>query len=160
MSILNFFKKFFLSIKGFFFPEEALKEGIVEMDESGNPISVLLYFYSQIPGYCIKNFVLRIGDKEMVMVGDIPASVKITALSETRITADLDVISYGEIISLHDIEISIPDIYVEGSELRYRLTDKSIGLVPITFSATIGESNDEEIDQENKIVIYPDGYKE
>lgn len=155
MKLLDLVKGFFESImnyfKGLFSPSP-----IIEVDTTGNIRSVVLSFYSSIPGYCIKNFILYPDSDTKINIGDISmksnetTKIKIINLETSEIRADMNVVcldQYGEIIPLHDITISIPNFYMEEGEIKYKITDTAIGLVPITFSASVDSM---------KSVIYPE----
>lgn len=122
---------------------EDVKENI---DENG---SVKLYFYSAIKDYSVKNVVLHIGDQCKYIQAfsndaKSPTMVEITDLTISEITADFDVVCDldEETIHINGVKFAGEGYFIENAQIRYKITDVGVGLVPITFGVGVQRSKE------------------
>ena len=88
---------------------------------------------------------------------DNATKIVLSNLDIDEITADLSIkcIYDEERISLNGITFYGYDFFVDGAEIRYRITDRGLGLVPITFDATVNDYKEKTIKPENVKIIKP-----
>lgn len=154
--IINWFKaKFFKTESG-----EELTEIIVDA-ETEEIKEVSIYLYSNISGYDIFNVKLYFNDYmvKLVQMGNTPyLANKITLTSEmvdfsklNVINVTLDLISdTGEEIHIDNVKLGFDETYIDFGKLYYKITAKGLGLIPITFNATVEDYIIQPIEIENK----------
>lgn len=114
--------------------------------------SLTLFFYGAIKDYTIKNITLHIGDEDRFISEfsndkDNATKIVITNLDIDEITAELDVVCNdgSDCIHLSGVVFYGYNFFVEGAEIRYKITDSGLGLCAISFNVGVASETEQVI---------------
>lgn len=143
--IINWFKaKFFKTESG-----EELTEVIVDA-ETEEIKEISFNFFTTINGYFVRNVVLNFNGyivkiEQIDFLWYLASKVTLTSknvdfdnLKEIDFTADLvSADGSGEIIHISGVTLNFDEAYVNFGRIFYKITPNGLGLIPITFNATV-----------------------